>query len=345
MKLAGRVTARTDHQLPAAARRRTSLLPLLFVDNTAAADPEIMQALSDKYELRARRRAVRGRRDRDLRHQPDTHTWVRCGPDQPVPNRGGPFRGRQTQHLVGRWIPTTKVQGIRPFKRMGREKEKEAAMPRRQQSRSPRFRHGRSSGATSSGPKRNPNHKAFRIKARVRCGNPSRPARVSSEQALTAPRKNAAERTSRTRNPITGDVPMSTKTKPSAKPSGKPAAKPKPTPSAQKPAANLPVPMPTTPVPAPAPTKPKPESKPEKKAVQQPQQYIGPFAAIARSVIERIGDMAKAIGPYETLVAVLTMTGLVSLIFARDPLIWPICLLVGLGLSAPLVSRLLRKRP
>jgi hypothetical protein len=62
---------------------------------------------------------------------------------------------------------------------------------------------------------------------------------------------------------------------------------------------------------------------------------------MVRGIIERIGDMASAIGPYEAFVTIMTITGVVGLHYAPDP--WPVVSLVGLGMMAPLVAKFVRR--
>jgi hypothetical protein len=69
---------------------------------------------------------------------------------------------------------------------------------------------------------------------------------------------------------------------------------------------------------------------------------IGPVVAAVGGVIERIGDMARALGSYEAFVTVMTVTGMVGLHYATDP--WPTVSLVGFGVTASLVARFVERR-
>jgi hypothetical protein len=89
-------------------------------------------------------------------------------------------------------------------------------------------------------------------------------------------------------------------------------------------------------------TPPKPRTRQPRKPPKPPAMHIGPVASMVRSIIERIGDMARAIGPYEAFVTVMTITGMVGLHYATDP--WPIVSLVGFGLTAPLIAQFMGRR-
>jgi hypothetical protein len=102
--------------------------------------------------------------------------------------------------------------------------------------------------------------------------------------------------------------------------------------------AKLPVPVTPPKLPARPPAKSQPRKPPKPPATP-----IGPVAAMVRGIIERIGDMARAIGPYEAFVTVMTITGMVGLHYATDP--WPIVSLVGFGVTAPLIARFTRRGP
>jgi hypothetical protein len=57
-----------------------------------------------------------------------------------------------------------------------------------------------------------------------------------------------------------------------------------------------------------------------------------------RGIIERIGDMARAIGAYDEFVTVMTITRTIALHCATDP--WAVVSLVVFGVTAPLMLSL-----
>jgi hypothetical protein len=63
---------------------------------------------------------------------------------------------------------------------------------------------------------------------------------------------------------------------------------------------------------------------------------------MVRNVIDRIGDIARAIGPYEAFLALMTITGIVGLHYAADP--WPTVSLVVFGVTASLIAQYVRRR-
>jgi hypothetical protein len=71
---------------------------------------------------------------------------------------------------------------------------------------------------------------------------------------------------------------------------------------------------------------------------------IGSVGQLVRSLVERIGEMASALGAYEALLAVLVLTGIFALQFANAMTLWPIFSLTVLGVVLPLVARLIRPR-
>jgi hypothetical protein len=69
---------------------------------------------------------------------------------------------------------------------------------------------------------------------------------------------------------------------------------------------------------------------------------IGPLAQVVKGMVERIGEMASALGAYEALLAVLILTGIVALLYANTMTLWPIFSLIVLGAVLPLVARFIK---
>jgi hypothetical protein len=65
---------------------------------------------------------------------------------------------------------------------------------------------------------------------------------------------------------------------------------------------------------------------------------VGPITAFVRSFIQQVDKLKRAIGAYETFVFVMIITGIVGVLYAKDP--WPIVSLVVSGLIAALISRI-----
>jgi hypothetical protein len=80
---------------------------------------------------------------------------------------------------------------------------------------------------------------------------------------------------------------------------------------------------------------------PVRRPPKHPAVPLGPVAAMVRAGIDRISDIARAIGPYEAFVTVMTITGMVGLRYTTDP--WPVVSLVGFGLTAPLIAKFVRR--
>jgi len=65
---------------------------------------------------------------------------------------------------------------------------------------------------------------------------------------------------------------------------------------------------------------------------------------MVRGMVERIGEVAKALGAYEALLAVLIIIGIVAVQYANAMTLWPIFSLVVLGAVLPLIARLIKSR-
>ena len=72
----------------------------------------------------------------------------------------------------------------------------------------------------------------------------------------------------------------------------------------------------------------------ESPGAKTPTYPLGPVAAMVRSVIDRIGEIARAIGPYEAFITLMTIAGMIGLYYAKDP--WPIVSLIVFGVTASL---------
>lgn len=79
------------------------------------------------------------------------------------------------------------------------------------------------------------------------------------------------------------------------------------------------------------------QSKPvaRRRRIKEPAPPAGPVAAFVRGFIDRIGEMARARGPYEAFVTVLTMTGIAAVLYGKDS--WPIVIV------APLIARFVQR--
>jgi len=99
----------------------------------------------------------------------------------------------------------------------------------------------------------------------------------------------------------------------------------------------------TLPVPAP---KPHPPSTPVTPVPNQQKQdaSLGPWAQIITSAIERIQQIARAIGRYETYVLALVILGIYSVCHANTGAEWAISAIIAAGMAAPLVGLWVRKK-
>ncbi|WP_407121400.1 hypothetical protein [Bradyrhizobium sp. STM 3561] len=68
------------------------------------------------------------------------------------------------------------------------------------------------------------------------------------------------------------------------------------------------------------------------------------MAQLVKGILERISEMASALGAYEALLAVLILTGIVALQCANAITLRPIFSLIALGAVLPLVARLIKSR-
>jgi hypothetical protein len=102
---------------------------------------------------------------------------------------------------------------------------------------------------------------------------------------------------------------------------------------------------PVTPVePTPKPKQPRTAPvTPALKPRQRQAANIGPFAQIVQSAIERIQEIANAFGKCEALVVVLVLIGTYFVRDAHLANVWPICSLIVLGVTTPLIADFLQK--
>jgi hypothetical protein len=68
------------------------------------------------------------------------------------------------------------------------------------------------------------------------------------------------------------------------------------------------------------------------------------MAQTIKGLVERIGEIAGALGSYEALLAVLVLSGIVALLLASDLKLWLIFSLIVIGMVLPLVAKVIRTR-
>jgi hypothetical protein len=70
----------------------------------------------------------------------------------------------------------------------------------------------------------------------------------------------------------------------------------------------------------------------------------GLMAQTIKGLVDRIGEIAGALGSYEALLAVLVLSGVVALLLATDLKLWLIFSLIVIGMVLPLVAKVIRTR-
>jgi hypothetical protein len=101
----------------------------------------------------------------------------------------------------------------------------------------------------------------------------------------------------------------------------------------------------TLPVPVPKPAHPPVTPvTPIPKSWQKQETHLGPWAQIITSAIERLQQIARAIGRYETFVLALVILGTYSVGHANTGSEWAISAIIAAGMAAPLVALWVRKK-